>query len=367
MKHTILCVDDESDNVDALERLFRKRYNVLKATSGEQALKLLADNSPSVIVSDQRMPNMTGVEFLAKSMKTHPETIRILLTGYTDIESVIDSINSGQVYRYVTKPWDPVDFSNTVDKAIERFELSAELKEKNLALQKALQELKTLDAAKTQFMILINHELKTPLTVMLSYIELLRESDLTPDLRKYLDRVKNGADRLQALISDSLELVSAEAGVLKVKRSKTTSSEILSGLAKEFDDALEGRQLRLAVDDPKFKFKGDTQILKNVLRRLLDNAVKFGKEKSEIQITARESGQGAVRFEVKNQGKSLSKDRIQKILQPFNLDEDVLHHSKGTGLGLSVCQALLHRHGSELEIECPSGFFQASFEIRDAD
>lgn len=90
MKHLILCVDDESDNVDALERLFRKRYEVLKATSGAEALQLLKTQSPSLIISDQRMPGMTGVEFLARSMKTHPETMRILLTGYTDIESVIE-------------------------------------------------------------------------------------------------------------------------------------------------------------------------------------------------------------------------------------------------------------------------------------
>src|ERR1700748_2470560 len=99
MKHTILCVDDEVDNVDALERLFRKRYNILKATSGAQGLELLKEHQPSLIISDQRMPNMTGVDFLAKSMRLYPDTMRILLTGYTDIDSVIDSINSGQVYR----------------------------------------------------------------------------------------------------------------------------------------------------------------------------------------------------------------------------------------------------------------------------
>jgi signal transduction histidine kinase len=366
MKHTILCVDDEVDNVDALERLFRKRYNILKATSGAKGLELLKEHKPSLIISDQRMPNMTGVDFLAKSMKLYPETMRILLTGYTDIESVIDSINSGQVYRYVTKPWDPVDFSNTVDKAIERYELSSELKEKNLALNNALEELKTLDAAKNEFMILINHELKTPLTVILSYIELLRESGLSSELLKYLDRISTSADRLQGLISDSLELVSAETGVLKIKIGKASTGEIFGDLESVFAGPMADRHLSLVIDDPKLKFRGDLQILKNVVRRLCDNAVKFAKEKSEIIVGAHEESGGVV-FEVTNHGKSLSKDKIERILQPFRLDEDVLHHSKGTGLGLSVCQALLHRHSSELQIECPSGKFQASFLIREAD
>jgi len=366
MKHLILCVDDESDNVDALERLFRKRYEVLKATSGSEALQLLKSHSPSLIISDQRMPGMTGVEFLSRSMKTHPQTMRILLTGYTDIESVIEAINSGQVYRYVTKPWDPVDFGNTVDKAIERFELSAELKEKNEALERALVELQSLDAAKNDFMILINHELKTPLTVILSYIELLRESDLEADSKKYVDRISQAADRLQSLISDSLELISAETGTLKLKMAKTSTTEVVGELESAFASAAGDRQLHLMVDDPKLKFRGDLQILKNVLKRLTDNAIKFAKEKTEIVIAAQTHGDGVL-FEITNHGKSLSKDKIEKILQPFRLDEDVLHHSKGTGLGLSVCQALLHRHGSELQIECPSGKFVASFLIRNSD
>ncbi|NJL23925.1 MAG: response regulator [Calothrix sp. SM1_5_4] len=176
MKHSILCVDDEVDNVDALERLFRRKYNVFRATSGKEALKVLKDNPVSLIVSDQRMPGMTGVELLAKSIDYRPDAVRVLLTGYTDIESVISAINSGQVYRYVTKPWDPVDLGNTIDKAIERYEMALELREKNAALEKALRELRSLDQAKSNFMILINHELKTPLTSMLSFIELLRES-----------------------------------------------------------------------------------------------------------------------------------------------------------------------------------------------
>lgn len=175
-------IDDETDNLDALERVFRKKYDVIKCSSGPEALKILKENANvSVIISDQRMPEMTGVEFLEKSMKTHPNCIRILLTGYTDLDSVIAAINSGQVYRYITKPWDTRDLQITVDQAVEKYELESELKVKNLELQRALSELKTLDQAKSQFMILINHELKTPLTTLLSFMELLEQSSLDED------------------------------------------------------------------------------------------------------------------------------------------------------------------------------------------
>src|SRR5690606_10482956 len=106
MKHNILIVDDEADNVDALERLFRKKYQVLKATSAIEALTQLKSHEVAVIISDQRMPKMTGVQFLSESIKLQPDAIRMLLTGYTDIESAIEAINSGGVYRYITKPWD---------------------------------------------------------------------------------------------------------------------------------------------------------------------------------------------------------------------------------------------------------------------
>lgn len=362
MKHTVLCVDDEVDNVDALERLFRRKYNVLKATSGSDALKLMKANKISLIVTDQRMPNMTGVEFLSESMKLQPETVRILLTGYTDIESVVAAVNSGQIYRYVTKPWDPVDLSNAVDKAIEKFELSAELKDKNVALEAALRELKTLDEAKSNFMILINHELKTPLTVMLSFMALLSETKLSEEQQKYLLRISQSADRLHALINDSLELVSAENGTLPIKMVPINLKKVMAELQEKFAPALEQKQMSLDIQLDTTDVKADAKALRSILTRLIDNAVKFGHENSTIAFIAREEAD-QVLLSLANDGKSVKADMIEKLLKPFALDEDVMHHSKGTGLGLSVVQALLRRLGSKLELNSPKGKFEATFSL----
>jgi len=362
MKHSILCVDDEVDNVDALERLFRRKYNVLKATSGAEALKIMKAEKISLIVTDQRMPNMTGVEFLTESKKLQPETIRILLTGFTDIESVISAINSGQVYRYVTKPWDPVDLTNTVDKAIERFELSAELKEKNAALQIALKELKTLDEAKSNFMILINHELKTPLTAMISFLGLLQETELSDEQKKYVSRVSQSSDRLHALINDSLELVSAETGTLPIKMTGINLKKLVADLQKEFQPQLDAKNMTLDVLLTASDVRADAKALRSVMTRLLDNAIKFGHEKSTIEFQSREEN-GGVYVSMVNEGKGIKADTIAKILRPFSLDEDIMHHTKGTGLGLSVVQALLRRLGSQLEVESPKGKFSAAFTL----
>lgn len=363
MKHSILCVDDEVDNVEALERLFRRKYNVLTATSGAEALRLMKTEKIAVIVTDQRMPNMTGVEFLASSMKLQPETIRILLTGFTDIESVISAVNSGQIYRYVTKPWDPVDLANTVDKAIERYEMSAELKEKNAALQLALKELRTLDEAKSNFMILINHELKTPLTVMISFLSLLKETELDADQSKYVSRIDTSTERLQALINDSLELVSAETGTLPIKVTGINLKKLIAELKTQYQPALEQKNMSLDVALDTEDVRADAKALRSVLSRLLDNAIKFGHEKSSIEFSSRELDGGTVQLSLINEGKGLKADTIAKILKPFSLDENVMHHSKGTGLGLSVVQAVLRRLGSQLEVESPKGKFSASFSL----
>ncbi len=365
-KHTVLCVDDEKDNVDALERLFRKKYSVLKATSGKEALELLKEYSVSLIISDQRMPQMTGVEFLNKSLKTHPDAMRILLTGYTDIESVIAAINSGQVYRYINKPWDPVDLQNTVDTALERYEMRHELKEKNEALKTALAELKVLDESKSNFMLLINHELKTPLTGMLSYLQLLEESKLSDDQTLYVDRIRKSADRLNDLIHDSLELVSAETGLTKVKRKKWGVEKIVENVTSQFKMAAADKGMDFATEVAGSQISADQEILTNVLSRLIDNAIKFGDENTKIEVKAESRG-GQVHFAIRNHGKKiLDKKMIQKILQPFSLDENIMNHSKGTGLGLSVCQALLKIHDSYLDIQSEKNNFVVSFPITEA-
>ncbi len=107
-KPKMLVVDDEPDNLDLLYRTFRRDFSVLKADSGVRALELLAEEGEvAVIISDQRMPEMKGTEFLSKTLPQFPNTVRIILTGFTDIEDLVDAINSGQVYKYITKPWDP--------------------------------------------------------------------------------------------------------------------------------------------------------------------------------------------------------------------------------------------------------------------
>lgn len=104
---TLLLVDDEVNILASLNRLLRRDgYNILQATGGQEGLALLANNAVDVIVSDQRMPGMSGVEFLREVKKVYPDTVRIVLSGYTELQSVTDAINEGAIYKFLTKPWD---------------------------------------------------------------------------------------------------------------------------------------------------------------------------------------------------------------------------------------------------------------------
>ncbi len=118
MQYTILVVDDEPANLRMLERLLRKDYLVLSATSGEEALEILAREAVDLIITDQRMPGMSGTELLRESMQTRPDATRIILTGFTDLESLIEAINTSRVYQFVSKPWDPINLKAIIDNAL---------------------------------------------------------------------------------------------------------------------------------------------------------------------------------------------------------------------------------------------------------
>jgi phosphoserine phosphatase RsbU/P len=126
-ENTILVVDDEPANLQKLRRTFIHRYRVLTAVSGAEALQLVREQPDiAVIIADQRMPEMTGVELLRRTLEIQPDAIRIILTGYTDVDSLIQAINECRVYRYLVKPWDPPDLLLTVERALEARSLALE-------------------------------------------------------------------------------------------------------------------------------------------------------------------------------------------------------------------------------------------------
>lgn len=137
-KLKLMVVDDEPDNLDLLYRTFRRDFQVYKADSALSALEVLDEQGEmAVIISDQRMPEMNGTEFLGKTVDRFPDTIRILLTGYTDVEDLVEAINSGQVFKYITKPWNPEELKLVINQASETYKY---YKQRSVELRRALRK-----------------------------------------------------------------------------------------------------------------------------------------------------------------------------------------------------------------------------------
>ena len=122
MRYKILAVDDEAANVRMLERVFRTQFDVVTAMSGAEALDLLMVHDVALIISDQRMPEMTGVEFLKRAAELRPRCVRFILTGYTDANDLADALNSNVIYKYITKPWIAEDLLQTVKQGLAHYE-----------------------------------------------------------------------------------------------------------------------------------------------------------------------------------------------------------------------------------------------------
>lgn len=143
-QHKILVVDDEDANLRLLRRVLGREYNVIEAVSGDVGIELLQEHEISLIISDQRMPGMTGVQLLEKSMDIRPDAIKMLLTGYTDLEALIGAINDGRVYKYIQKHWDAEELRMTVKRALESYDLKKHNDWLLAELKRAMSELESL-------------------------------------------------------------------------------------------------------------------------------------------------------------------------------------------------------------------------------
>jgi len=146
MKPTILFVDDEENILSSLVRLFRKEdYDLLTATGGEEGLKIVESREISLVISDHMMPGMTGVDFLTRVKDISPDTIRIMLTGYADLEAAISAINKGEVYRFISKPWNDEELKLTVRQSLDYRDLVLKNRSLTRTVKKQYEVLKGLE------------------------------------------------------------------------------------------------------------------------------------------------------------------------------------------------------------------------------
>src|SRR5262249_17724424 len=217
-KHCLLVVDDEPDLVQSVQDLLRFAFRVLGATRAATGLKTMTAEKVQIVMTDQRMPEMTGVEFLRALRENFPDTVRLLFTAYADLDAVTDAINTGNVYRYIAKPWEPQELKGVLKQAVEYYDLNAERKrllrevqDKNKQHEEANAELRQANELKRAFIRVASHELRTPLTIVMGLSELAqRHHGLSEPLQDWSERIHTGSVRLNRSVDQMVKLLLSE-------------------------------------------------------------------------------------------------------------------------------------------------------------
>ena len=253
-RHTLLVVDDEPDVLDSLRHLFHRRYRVLTAEGGREGLEALGREDVHVILSDQRMPGMTGDQFLKNAREVRPDAVRLLFTGYAEIQTVIDAVNQGGIFRYIHKPWDAHELEALIAQAADQYELLAErrrlvqqLQDANLRLVQANRDLAETDQLKTAFLEVASHEFNTPITIVNGLSELLKlvNPGRDPREREIVDQISESSAQLARLVATMLKLLRAGDFRHPLRVERVDLDGLLRQVAAQAGPFLDDRHLRL--------------------------------------------------------------------------------------------------------------------------
>ncbi len=207
----VLVVDDEPDVLRSVYDLLRIDYEVVTCQRASEALDHLKGvTDVAVILSDQRMTGMTGIELLQQARLIRPETTRLLFTAYANIHTLIDAINHGHVFRYITKPWGAEELESVIRQAVERHDMIIEKNQLLAELQTANAKLTEANRLKGIFLEVASHELNTPVTVVLGLTDLWKLSltnDATGPERQWVERINDAARRLAKTVQRMFKLV----------------------------------------------------------------------------------------------------------------------------------------------------------------
>ena len=367
-RHAILVVDDEPDVVQSVKDLLRLDYDVYGAIRAADGLKILEENPIDVVMSDQRMPEMTGVEFLKHVRDPHPDATRLLFTGYADIHAVIDAINQGNVYRYIQKPWDPDELQTIIREACERHdlivqrkELMAELERKNTELETANKELLEANELKSAFIQVASHELRTPLAIGMGFAELaIRQKELREPLRDWIDRTHRALKRLSELVNQITSMLESGQFDQRLIRREIDLAGVVREAVDDVRPFIEMRRQKLVekVPDSLGTMSVDVEKIRDSVNHLVLNAVKFTPDQGAITISAERTGDGGASIRVSDTGCGIDPAHLPRIGEAFFTGFDVTRHSsgkfehgkQGLGLGLSVVKSFVDMHGGKLEV-----------------
>jgi signal transduction histidine kinase len=372
-RHTILVVDDEPDVLESLRHLFHRRYRVLLAEGGSEGLRILDEEDVHVILSDQRMPGMTGDQFLKNARELRPDAVRLLFTGYAEIQTVIDAVNQGGIFRYIHKPWDASELEALIAQAADQYELLAErrrlvsqLREANALLVEANRDLAETDQLKTAFLEVASHEFNTPITIVQGLSELLKlvNPDRDPREKEIVEQISESSAQLARLVATMLKLLRAGDFRHPLRVGPTDLRALLQEVAAQANPFVRERHLTLELDldDDLGEFSIDRDKTRDAVVNVLTNAIKFTPDGGTVRLAAHVVGDAA-EIEVVDQGIGLEPRALARLFEPFFTEFDAATHSsgeygfrkRGLGLGLSLVKRFIELHGGSVRAESQPG------------
>lgn len=351
----LLYLDDEENNLFAMKALLRRDYDVFTTTSAQEAVRYLNENEVPVILSDQKMPEISGVEFFELTIPDFPNAVRILVTGYADMEAVIDAINKGNVYRYVTKPWDEQELKITIDNALDKYFKEKELKYRTAELEKANAELE-------RFVYSASHDLRAPLVSLKGITKLARMENLGEKSDDYFKMIERSVDRLDDFVQNIIHFYQ-----------NNKSDEIVVDIDFEqlIEQVFEQYKTYDGAQAIEFKknisahalFRADQHRLKMVLGHLVSNAIKFSDEMKPMRMVEIEVIQNTEKaiVHVSDNGIGIEREMLPKVFDMFSRNSDL---NLGAGIGLYIAREAVVRMGGKIEVHsAPKEGTRFSFEI----
>ena len=362
-KNLILIVDDMPKNLQLLASILYKRdFEISMADRGKTALEIMRDNPPDLVLLDIMMPEMDGFEVL-ETMKNEDDLKEIpviFLTAKNDQESIIKSFNVG-ASDYVTKPFNSNELLSRVNTHLSLYNQKKELKyfnnhledlveKKTRQIQDANQRLSKLDEAKSYFISLLSHELRTPVTGIKGFANLMINKVDDPDLKDYCDMVLESVQRLERFTDLSLLLTKLKTEKYNLELSKENIHGIINESVEKDRERIEenGLQLDKKYCNDSVQLELDSYLVSRVMEILLDNAIKYSSNKGKIIIETSENEEELLVL-VKDTGKGFPAKILENKFEMFSSDE-LMNHQEGFGLGLAASKVIMNYHDGDIDL-----------------
>jgi len=369
MENRILVVDDEEEIRDFLYKALSRMggFHVEVAETAEEALQKIEKDQFDLVLTDLKMPKMDGLQLVTEIAKSKPEILTIMMTGHGTIDSALEAMKRG-ASDYLMKPLNLDELIIRIRKVLEERQRFVRLKDFADKLEKANQELRKIDAMKSEFVSVASHELRTPLAAIKNSVQLMlsgKTGEINENQTKFLSMAERNINRLTNILNDLLNLSKIESGKIELKFEDIELKGLIELTASSLRPQADGKSIQIEVEVPEQlpAVYGDPEKIEQILTNIIGNSIKFTAEGGKILITAKllspekEGGpRHTVAVYVKDTGIGIPPEHLEPIFEKFHQVEGSLHRSvSGTGLGLAITKGLVEAHQGKIWVESEVG------------